>query len=318
MMSVNYLRISVTDRCNLRCLYCNPMGNCGFTDQQEILRFEEIHRIARLLAEYGISKVRLTGGEPLLRKNLAFLVEKLATTNGIEEVMLTTNGILLEQMADELKNAGLTRVNISLDSVESKSYHRITGFDLLAKVMKGVREAIRVGLAPVKINTVTLRGINDCQIPALAQMSADMPVIVRFIEYCPTNKGTGAGRDYVSTSEVRNMIEHKLGPLSHVLMGVGDGPAVYVKAKDSAGTIGFISGRSSVFCNQCNRLRLTSDGKIKPCLYSAHHYDLREFLRDGASDEAVRHLLKRILLEKSRYTKLNSFVEEFSMCKVGG
>jgi len=122
MMSVNYLRISVTDRCNLRCLYCNPMGNCGFTDQQEILRFEEIHRIARLLAEYGISKVRLTGGEPLLRKNLAFLVEKLATTNGIEEVMLTTNGILLEQMADELKNAGLTRVNISLDSVESKLF----------------------------------------------------------------------------------------------------------------------------------------------------------------------------------------------------
>ncbi|UCG58312.1 MAG: GTP 3',8-cyclase MoaA [Phycisphaerales bacterium] len=317
-MGVNYLRVSVTDACNLRCLYCNPTGCCEPVDRREVLRFEEIHRVVALLAEYGVSKVRLTGGEPLLRKDLPVLVEKLASTAGIEQVMLTTNGVLLEQMASRLKAAGLNRVNISLDSIDREGYRRITGSDLLQKVMRGVREAIRVGLVPVKINCVVLKGINESEIPALARLGKSMPVTVRFIEYCPTVRRAAAAIDYVPNNEVREIIEREHGALSQVAMGAGDGPAVYFKAPDSAGIIGFISGRSSAFCSRCNRLRLTSDGRIKPCLHSPHSYDLKELIRNGAGDRQVRSVLEQILSEKPRYTKLNSRAEEFSMCKVGG
>ena len=317
-MRIDYLRVSVTDRCNLQCIYCNPMGDCGFIDQRQILRFEEIHRIVRLFAECGVRKVRLTGGEPLVRKNIAALVEKLAATVGVKEVTLTTNGVLLEKMADQLKAAGLNRVNISLDSAEKESYQRITGFDFLEKAVNGIYKAIAIGLTPVKLNAVILRGINEFQIPALAQMSVNLPVIVRFIEYYPTSKNTWPASDYVPNNEVRWTIERKFGPLSDVLVPVNNGPAFYLKIKNSAGAIGFISGRTTFFCGSCNRLRLTSDGKIRPCLYSAYHYDLKALIRAGAGDQQVRELLKKILAEKSSYTKLNSFTQEFSMRTVGG
>jgi cyclic pyranopterin phosphate synthase len=317
-MSVDYLRVSVTDRCNLRCVYCNPLGDCDFTERKEILRFEEIHRIVRLFVRCGIRKVRLTGGEPLVRKNVVHLVRKLAAIAGIEDLSLTTNGVFLEPMAAELKAAGLQRINVSVDSVERASYKRITGFDVLPKVTSGIYKAIEIGLTPVKINSVIIRDVNVSQIPAIAQMSVYLPVTVRFIEYCPTSKHTKAANNYVPNSEVREIIEHKFGPLSVVLAGGINGPALYFKAKNSAGAIGFISGRSSMFCEPCNRLRLTSDGKVKPCLYSANSYDLKKLIRDGASDKQLLVLLNRIIAEKHRYTKLNSFTEEFSMYKVGG
>jgi cyclic pyranopterin phosphate synthase len=294
------------------------MWNRGYIDQQEILRFEEIHRIVRLFAECGVSKVRLTGGEPLLRRNIAVLVKRLAGTDGIEELTLTTNGVLLEQMADELKAAGLRRINISVDSVERGNYQLVTGFDLLEKVTRGIYKAIAVGLGPVKINAVVLRGMNESQIPALAQISLYLPVLVRFVEYCPTNEYTRPAGDYVPNSEVRKIIERKFGHLSNFLAGDAGGPALYFKIRNSAGAIGFINGRSSIFCQQCNRLRLTSDGKIKPCLYSTHHYDLKELIRSGAGDQQLRELLKKVIEEKPKYTKLNSFAEEFSMREVGG
>ena len=317
-MHIDYLRVSVTDRCNLRCVYCNPMGDCGFIDHREILRFEEIHRVVRLFAECGVSKVRLTGGEPLVRKNIVSLVEKLAATAGIKELSLTTNGVLLEQMAAELKAAGLNRVNVSVDSAERENYRVITGFDLLGKVTRGIYKAIEAGLRPVKINAVILKGINECQIPALARISIHMPVAVRFIEYCPTNKHTRPASDFVPNSLVRKIIEERFGPVVHVVGETGNGPAVYFKIKDSAGCIGFISGRSQLFCRSCNRLRLTSDGKIRPCLYSAHSYDLKELLRSRATNHELLYLLKNIISEKGNYTKLNSFTKEFSMCNVGG
>lgn len=320
MMSVDYLRISVTDRCNLRCIYCNPLGDCGCIAPREILRFGEIERITRLFAECGINKFRLTGGEPLVRKDIVRLVDKLATIPNIDDLALTTNGVLLEPLAAQLKAAGLQRINISVDSAERESYKQITGFDLLPKVTKGIHKAIEAGLTPVKINSVIIKGLNDSeeQILALAAMSVDLPVTVRFIEYCPTGKYTNPASDYLPNRDVRAIIERKYGPLSSVVMEHSPGPALNFKFRDSAGAVGFISGRSSMFCHSCNRLRLTSDGKIKPCLYSAHTYDLKTLIRNQASDRQMRDLLKRIISEKGNYTKLNSLKEGFSMCKVGG
>ncbi len=317
-MSVDYLRISVTDRCNLRCIYCNPLGSCGFIERREILSFEEIHRITRLFVGCGITKVRLTGGEPLVRRNIVHLVREVAGIEGVEELTLTTNGILLEPVAAELKAAGLQRINISVDSTERENYEQITGFDSLPRVTRGIYKAIEVGLTPVKINSVIMRDVNVSQIATLAQMSVYLPVIVRFIEYCPTGEYTKEVTDYVPNSEVRKIIESKFGPLSAIL-GMGtNGPALYFKVRNSAGAIGFISGRTSVFCRLCTRLRLTSDGILKPCLYSTHHYDLKKLIRNSVSDKQVLTLLERIIEEKHRYTRFNSFTEEFSMRKVGG
>ncbi len=317
-MLVKCLRISVTDKCNLRCVYCRPLKDCSFIEQKEILSFEEIHRIVRLFADCGIDRVRLTGGEPLLRKNITSLVKKLASAKGIRELTLTTNGVLLQQMADELKAAGLNRVNISIDSLEANNYRQVTGYDCLSRVMGGIQKAIEVGLQPVKINAVILRGINHSQIVALAGMSIDLPVTVRFIEYCPTNKYTHPAEDYMPYSEIRRIIEGAFGPLSSASIRHGNGPAVYFKIRNSTGAIGFITGRSTTFCENCNRIRLSCDGKIKPCLYSAQDYDIRQLIREGASDDYIRNLLQEIIVQKHTFTKLNSSAKEFSMRKVGG
>jgi cyclic pyranopterin phosphate synthase len=284
------------------------------------LGFEEILRIVRLFAECGIKKLRLTGGEPLLRRDIIQLVHELAAIDGIEDLSVTTNGIFLEQLAVELKAAGLQRVNISVDSIERETYERITGFDLLPKVIEGINRAIDVGLKPAKINCVVIKGINDSeeQITALSAMSVELPVSVRFIEYCPTNKSTRPATDYVPNATVRAVIERKYGQLSRTVMSVGNGPAEYFKLPDSAGTIGFISGRSSNFCRSCSRLRLTSDGKVMPCLYSTRSYDLKTLISNGQNDMQIRSFLNRIITEKVNYTKSNSLKEEFSMCKIGG
>jgi len=322
-MSVNYLRISVTDRCNLQCTYCNPLGACDFIAHEEILTFEEIQRLVKLFAECGVQKVRLTGGEPLVRKGIAELVRRLAGISGIEEVTVTTNGVLLAPMAAELKAAGATRVNISVDSMERQTYQQMTGSDALPEAISGIRKAIEVGLTPVKVNSVIVKGLNDSagQISALARMNIDLPVAVRFIEYCPTGAHPALENGYVPNSEVRRIVEREFGSLSPVASGYRDGPALYFKARDSAGTIGFISGRSSMFCQTCNRLRLTSDGKIKPCLYAAPAYDLKGPLRNGAGDEELLALLRKIVGQKGHFTKVNSTVEifeKFSMQSIGG
>jgi cyclic pyranopterin phosphate synthase len=317
-VNVDYLRVSVTDRCNLRCIYCNPFGNNRLIEEQEILSFEEIHRVVRLCAECGIKRVRLTGGEPLIRKNIVRLVRELAGIQGIEDLSMTTNGVLLEQVAAQLKEAGLKRVNISLNSLEHPCYRQMTGSDVLSRVIDGMYKAIEVGLAPVRINCVVIRDINLSQVPALAKMSIKLPVSVRFIEYCPTDKYTGLASDSVPNSEVRSTIESRLGPLSGVVLPNASGPAVYFKLEGSAGTIGFISGRSSAFCHRCNRLRLTSDGKIMPCLYSAHCYDLKKLLRNRSSDQTIVTLIRKSIRRKNRWTRLTVAAGNFSMQNIGG
>jgi cyclic pyranopterin phosphate synthase len=314
----DYLRVSVTDRCNLRCVYCYPSGGCDLIERKEILRFEEICHIVRLFATCGIRKVRLTGGEPLVRSDIVNLVEKLAGIKEIEELALTTNGVLFEQMAEGLKNAGLHRINISIDSTERQSYKDITGFDNLASAMKGINTELDIGLAPVKINCVIIKGLNVSQISPLAQMSIDLPVAVRFIEYCPTSRYTKPAGDFVPTCQIRRMIEREHGQLSTITATNRNGPALHFKIDNAAGTIGFISGRSSIFCHNCNRIRLTSDGMIKPCLYSSKHYNVKQLVRAGASDKEVVELLKKILKEKGSYTKLNSSANEFNMHRIGG
>jgi cyclic pyranopterin phosphate synthase len=317
-MNVDYLRVSVTDRCNLQCVYCNPSGCCHVMDGDEILTFEEICRIVRLCARCGIRRVRLTGGEPLVRDNIVDLVRRLAAVPGVEDVSITTNGVLLSGLAAGLRDAGLSRLNVSLDAVTRAGYARITGSDLLPQVMDGIHRAIDVGLAPVKVNTVVMKGFNLSEIPSLARMSLELPLLVRFIEYCPTSRESQPADLYVPNSEVRRMIEEEFGPLSQPVVAKGGGPAVYLKIGGSAGAIGFISGRSSVFCPQCNRLRLSSDGRIKPCLYSTRSYDVRSLLRDGTGDEAILNLIQKVLREKGRYTRVSSASESFCMQSIGG
>ncbi len=317
-MDVDTLRVSVTDRCNLRCIYCNPFGLHGREDPAEILSFEEICRIVRLGVECGIRRVRLTGGEPLMRKNVVDLVRKLAGIPGIEDLALTTNGVLLERMAAGLKEAGLKRVNISLDAADAACYQAMTGFDLLSRVVAGLHKALEAGLAPVRINCVVMRDVNLSQVPSLATMSLDLPVSVRFIEYCPTTRSTGPASCSVPNREVRVAIEKRFGPLSSVVLPHAAGPAVYFRIDGAPGTIGFISGRSSVFCHRCNRLRLTSGGRIKPCLHAAKSYDVRTLLKNGVNDETLRNLIAMAIREKGRHTRLNSSAGEFLMQSIGG
>jgi GTP 3',8-cyclase len=316
-MNVNYLRVSVTDRCNLRCIYCNPLGG-GARDRQEILTFEEIRRLVGLFAECGVRTVRLTGGEPLVRTGIVDLVRELAAVPGIDDLALTTNGVLLGPMAVELKRAGLRRVNVSLDAAERECFQRMTGSDSLPQVLAGIDKAIEVGLTPVRINCVVVKDVNLSQVPALAEMSTRLAVSVRFIEYCPTDRRTTLADGYVPNSEVRRIVESRFGPLSSVGLPGPGGPAVYFQIAGSSGFIGFISGRSSVFCDRCNRLRLTSDGRIKPCLYSICSYDVKAMLRSGANDQTVLNVIREAMRDKGHYTRLTAREEDFLMQNIGG
>jgi cyclic pyranopterin phosphate synthase len=317
-MNVDTLRISVTARCNLRCLYCPPPGHEEVVDPDDVLTLDEICRVARLASACGIRKVRLTGGEPLLREDLVPLVRRVARIHGIDEVTMTTNGTLLDPAAQDLKDAGLRRVNISLNSAGHRCYAQMTGSDLLARVLKGIHKALEVGLAPVRLNCVVMREKNLSEVPALARMSLLLPLSIRFIEYCPTSPVAPPASAAVPTAEVRRIIESHLGPLSGVVVPEANGPAVYFKAHGAAGTLGFISGRSSTFCHRCNRLRLTSDGQVRPCLYSDRSYDLRPLLRGRASDPAILGLLSTVLREKPLYTRETASAVDFSMQRIGG
>ena len=317
-MTVDYLRISVTDRCNLRCVYCNPLGEGGFIAPAEILSYEEIHRLVTLFVDRGIRKVRLTGGEPLVRKNIVHLVEKLASIDGVADLAMTTNGVLLEKTAADLKRAGLDRINVSIDTVDKNSYCMITGADLLGDALAGIEKAIEVGLDPVKTNAVTLKGINEEHINSLVAMARRLPVLVRFIEYFPTEKNTIPSNQYIANNRIRKTIEDRFGALVSMVSPRSAGPARYYKLADSEAVVGFISGRSSMFCDSCNRLRLTSDGQVRPCLYSAHSYDLKTLLRNGVTDAQILETIETIIAEKRNFTKINSFTEEFTMRNIGG
>ncbi len=275
---IRYLRVSVTDRCNLRCAYCMPEAGVEDKGHDGVLRVEEIIRIVRAAAELGISKVRLTGGEPLLRPGFVKLCEGIAAIPGIEETVLTTNGLLLPRMAEDLKKAGIKRVNISLDTLDEGKYRRITRVGSLEGALSGIEAAKKAGLYPIKINAVLIRGFNDDELPALAALSMERDVHVRFIELMPIGEGLRFWPGgYLSAEEATGMIPG-LESLDKT-----DGVAQVWRLPGAAGTVGFIKPVSHHFCSGCNRLRLTADGMLKPCLHSDREIPVR-----GLEGEALK------------------------------
>jgi cyclic pyranopterin phosphate synthase len=291
------LRVSVTDRCNFRCQYCMPAEGLPWLDRAEILTFEEIERLVRLLVDMGVTDVRLTGGEPLVRRELPRLVEMLSAIDGLEDLSLTTNGYLLERAAEDLVQAGLRRINVSLDSLSRDRFFQITRRDSLAQVIAGLETLERYPeLAPIKVNCVAMRGFTEEEVIPFAELARRKPYQVRFIEFMPLDADHAWSQDRVLTGrEIREMISavHPLAPTgreSHATARVW-------QFTDGQGEIGFINPVSEPFCADCNRIRLTAEGKFRTCLFSLHETDLREVLRSGADDgeleQAVRDAVWR-------------------------
>ena len=298
---IDYLRISVTDRCNLRCVYCMPAEGIDLLAHEDVLSYEEIYRVATAAAELGIKKVRITGGEPLVRIGLSSLIEMLAQIDAIDDIALTTNGILLARYADELKAAGLRRVNISLDTLKPDKFRLITRGGDLDDVLEGIEAASIAGLNPIKINVVVMAGSNDDELTDFACKTADDGWHVRFIEHMPFNSEM-ASSSFVSVNEVRERLA-SLGELEPCTFK-GNGPAKYYRLPQAKGTIGFITPVSEHFCFHCNRLRLTADGRLRPCLLSEQEIDLRQPLRQGISAEELKKLIKRAVDSKPQKHKL--------------
>ena len=288
---VDYMRISITDRCDLRCIYCTSYWEDK--THEDILRYEEIHHIVEAAATIGVKKIRITGGEPLLRLGLSHLVYLISHTPGIEEVTLTTNGTHLAKYAEELKAAGLRRVNISLDTFNPEKFKRITGSPCIEDVFAGIAAAHAAGLEPVKINMVVLAGINDDEIVQFARKTVDDGWHVRFIEHMPFKKSETNGMGLVTVDRMKERIESALGPLEPHTSLQGNGPAKYYRLHHAAGTVGFIGALTDCFCERCNRFRLTADGKLRPCLLDDEEVDIKTPLRNGAGIAELAELIKK-------------------------
>lgn len=290
---VEYLRISVTDKCNLRCVYCMPMEGLPWLKRAELLSYEEITEIVRTMADMGLKRVRLTGGEPLVRKDLPDLVRMISSVPEIEDISLSTNAVLLAPVADELKDAGLDRVNISLDSLQEDRVNAIARRPGAYKgLMEGLEAAERVGFTPLKINVVLMGGENDDEIEALAEITRERPWHIRFIEIMPTGSNLEMSvENFVSCAEALRRIR-LLDDLQPVAGPTGNGPATYYQFEGAAGTIGVITPMSHNFCDACNRMRLTADGHLRPCLFGDIQTNLRDPLRAG---EDVRPLIEHTL-----------------------
>jgi cyclic pyranopterin phosphate synthase len=296
---INYLRLSITDRCNLRCGYCTYWQEFERLPPQEILRYEELLRIATVAAREGIRKIRITGGEPLVRRGAVDFLEDLHRIPGITEVCLTTNGVLLPDMAPALYEAGLRHLNISLDTLRRDRYRQITGRDHGREVMTGLNLALSLGFHPLKINCVVLRGINDDELLELALLARDHPLQVRFIELMPTVSQEWWERHFLPMTTVQQRLA-VLGRLSPVIPAATAGPARIFRAPGFQGELGFISPMSTHHCGSCNRLRLTAAGQLRPCLLTASELDLKGPLRQGLSDPSLAHLFQEAIRAKDQ------------------
>ncbi len=315
---INYLRIAITDRCNLRCRYCMPPTGVPLKDHQDILRLEEIVTLARVAVKEGIDCVRLTGGEPLVRKNVVTLVRELSTITAIKELTLTTNGILLGKLAKPLRDAGLSRVNISLDTLKEKRYRYITRKGSLRDAWHGIQAAFAAGLAPIKLNVVISRGFNDDEVINFARLAYEQPFHVRFIELMPVGLSVADANSFVPAAEIKRQIESvwALEPENKVFT---NGPAVNFRLAGGRGSIGFISPMSNHFCYRCNRLRLTADGRLRPCLCWEGELDLRGPLRAGASEgELASIFAKAVKLKPLRHHLEDGWPGMRAMSQIGG
>ena len=331
---IDYLRISLTDRCNLRCRYCMPPEGVEWKSHEDILDYDSIVRFTRIAAQHGISKVRLTGGEPLVRKGVASLVRDLLAIDGLESVALTTNGTLLRRHAAELREAGLSRVNISLDSLDPEVYREMTRGGNLADALDGIDAAFEFGFDPVKLNVVVVRSMNQ-DLLGFARMTLDSPLHVRFIEYMPVGDAEEGGgchdesdrwtrSDIVPSDEVLDIISDaaetaglgRLQPVAHDGAPGGWGPARYYRLEGALGTVGVISPLSHHFCAECNRLRLTADGKLRPCLFSDTELDVRELLRSGTDDEVAAAVMRALRIKPENHQ--DRVGTERRMSQIGG
>ena len=313
--NINYLRVSVTDLCNLRCQYCMPSEGIRKMKHDQILTLEEIFQVVKAAVELGINKVRLTGGEPLVRKGIIQLIERIANLPGIKDLALTTNGVLLKEYAKDLKNAGLKRVNISLDTLNEEKYRQITRGGSISEVLNGIEAAVNAGLQPIKLNTVVIGGFNDNEIVEFAELTTE-GFDVRFIELMPIGQASGwAKSNFVSNG----IIKDKLSDLIPVYDSDKSSPARYYQLPGAAGKIGFINPISSHFCKYCNRIRLTADGRLKPCLHSNQEIDIKSILRNNQTD--LKETISHAILAKPNQHTLNEINHQpitRDMVQIGG
>ena len=301
MKRITYLRVSITDRCNFRCKYCMPEGVKEFIPHPEILSYEEITQIVRAFANFGVSSVRLTGGEPLVRKRVETLVRQLAEVEGIKDLSITTNGYLLKERARALKEAGLKRVNVSVDTLDPEKFSYITGApkSTLHRVIEGIEEALAAGLTPVKVNTVLIKGFNDGEVEEFLKFSEKYGVEVRFIELMPVGGKFFSHENFIPISQIKRLIEERFGRLIPAKT-FKKGPAKSFRVEGTGALIGFIPSISEHFCGQCNRVRLTSEGKLRLCLMSDREVDLKGVLRaPDFTPEKLERVIRGALLMKS-------------------
>ncbi|AVK50949.1 cyclic pyranopterin phosphate synthase MoaA [Clostridium sp. MF28] len=317
--NIEYLRISVTDRCNLRCVYCMPECGIENLEHDEILTFKEIMLIVKTVSQLGIHKIKITGGEPLVRKGIVNLVRRIKDIDGIEEITMTTNGVLFGDMADSLAEAGLDSVNISLDTLNSTSFNKITRRDCLDKVKLGLKKAVELGLK-TKINCVPIAQLNGDDLIDILKIAKENPIDVRFIELMPI----GFGKSYspVCNEQIFEQIEQNFGTLQNSKIKHGNGPAVYYNLSDFKGSIGFISAISNEFCDTCNRIRLTADGNLKLCLRYNNGVALKPLLRSGISKEQLKRVIENAIYNKPSHHGFNSSdtenIELKNMVQIGG
>lgn len=312
---INYLRVSVTDRCNLRCQYCIPKEGVSLIGHDDILRYEEILKIIKIASTLGIRKIRITGGEPLVRKGLIEFISAIKGISNIEDISLTTNGILLAPYAEKLFLAGIKRINISLDSLDKEKYAQITRGGDLEAVLRGIEEVKRIGFSPIKINTVAIRRFNEDEILKFAEMSIESPYQIRFIELMPMGEIDNDDH-YLSSEAVKSKIleAFDLQPVNGKREKT-DGPAKIYRIDGALGEIGFISPISRHFCFSCNRLRLTADGHLRTCLLSDHEVDLKKPLRNGnVSDDEISLIISKAIKDKPRNHDLKNQGNHLKKC----
>jgi len=321
---LTYLRISVTDRCNMRCDYCRPeTDSCKPENHAQILRYEEIERIVRMAAGLGVTKIRITGGEPLVRRDMPELVAMIAAIPGIQDIAMTTNATLLAKYAEPLAKAGLTRVNISLDSLNALRFRKLTGGEL-APVLAGIKAAREAGITPIKLNTVLLRGINaggeHCEVAELIDFAIEEQATIRFIELMPMRQGMDWQQSYISIDEVMQFGAVRERVDVDAVLRTGNTAARYLPLKNGAGEVGFIMPMSERFCDGCNRLRLTADGGLRSCLPADDHLNLRDVIRRGGSDDDIRAMFLRAALIKPEIGvySFSADDEKRSMIQIGG
>jgi cyclic pyranopterin phosphate synthase len=293
------LRISVTDRCNIRCFYCMPEDGVKFMPREEILSFEEIERFARVAVSLGVTKLRVTGGEPLVRRGLAELIAKLAAIPGVKDLALTTNGVLLEEQAPALYRAGLRRLNIHLDTLDRARFQHITRRDDLDKVLRGIDAAQALGFGPIKINAVAVKNLVEPDIAPLARYGRERGIEIRYIEFMPLDaQGLWDVGRVLTASEIIETLAREIAPLVPLANADPRAPATEYQFADGGGRVGFIASVSRPFCLNCNRIRLTSDGKLRYCLFAIEETDVKALLREGASDEEIAALVRDTVRRK--------------------